>query len=524
MSSFTSKATSSLARYRPAILALTAIAAGCTIYAVSKNLPLFPASGIGTSQPSGGSLHRSNAQRRRCLRRRRPIATGTEPQTEAAPEIGVVISYGQKYNNGKRVFGTFEYTNASTGKTHLVWLAPHQLPSIQYIQEEWNITVEEASSLRWHMEIKLLDSFFAQEMPPEPPIPLTEHVKEGFSIEFAATAQIPPSLVSCAIERYEMGNLQDHPARSAQEIDSNSPRPTQLSISSSDDVSTGTLGDLSAVFSIFHDSVIGEAPNGGHHIAETESIQSDGAGDDQNKPPDNQNLMNLCYRIAEDQAKRESFVHRGVNCNSCNAMPIRGIRYRCSNCPDYDLCEQCESMQIHDKTHIFYKVRIPAPLQSNPRKSAPVWYPGNPNNVGRNLNRELQKTLSTKTGIPERQVDAAWEQFQCLASADFLEDPYGFGIAINRRDFDKSFIPSAASGFSPANLIYDQTFSFYDTNKDGLIDFEELLHGIACIRNEGSKLREKIFQSYDLDADGFVSSYSIAVLLRLGAIPGRLRI
>ena len=505
MASPRSKAVSSLARYRPAILALTAIAAGFTIYAISNNLSLFPPPTPDPPKPSSGPLHRSNAQRRR-FRRRRLIPVGTELSSEAAPDLGVVIHYGEKYYRDTRVFGAYQYTNAATGEMHLVWLAPYQLPSIQRMQNEWNIGTEEASSLRRHMEIKLLDSFFAQELPPEPPIPLSERAREDFSTEFAAAAQIQPSIVTSAIERYQTGHLQNHPARSTQAIDSDQPRPAQLSISSSDEGPPQATGDLSAVFRIFQDAVVGDVRNGEHHVSETESVQSDQVGgDDQNKAPDDQNVMNLLYRIAEDQEKKKGFVHRGVNCNSCNEMPIRGIRWRCSNCPDYDLCEQCENMQIHDKTHIFYKIRIPAPLQSNPRQASPVWYPGNPGKVCQNLTKELKMTLSTKTGIPERQVDAVWEQFQCLASGDFLEDPNGFRIAINRRDFNKCFIPSAAQGIPSTNLIYDRTFSFYDTNNDGLIGFEELLDSIACIAHRGSKLRAKIFQSYDLDGDGFVT-------------------
>ncbi|KAL8655510.1 MAG: hypothetical protein Q9226_003021, partial [Calogaya cf. arnoldii] len=525
MSSSASKAGSSLVRYRPAILAFTAIAAGFTIYAISSNFTLFPTSTPDASQPSGGSLHRSNAQRRR-LRCRRPI--GMELQSESAPELGVIINYGEKYYRNRRVFGRYQYTNPINAENHVVWLAPHQLPSIRCMQEEWNIGQEEASSLRWHMEIKLLDSFFAQEMPPEPPIPLTGRAREGFSIEFAAAAQIPPETVGDAIERYQMGSLQNHPARFTQGMDSEQPRPTRLSISSPDEILSGTPGDLSAVFRIFHDAVIGEARddephlaeagnlqsgeaggdevrNGEHHIAETESVRSDEhRGDDQNKPPDDQNLMNLLYRISENQEKKEGFVHRGVNCNGCNAMPIRGIRFRCSNCPDFDLCEQCDSMQIHDKTHIFERIRIPTPLQSNP-KAAPVRYPGNPGKVCQNLTTELKMTLAKKSGIPEKQVYAVWEQFQCLASGDFLDDPYGFRIAIDRGDFNKCFVPCVPKGTPPANLIYDRTFSFYDTNNDGLIGFEELLDGISCIANKGDKLRAKVFQSYDLNGDGFVT-------------------
>ncbi|KAL8664522.1 MAG: hypothetical protein Q9168_007884 [Polycauliona sp. 1 TL-2023] len=247
------------------------------------------------------------------------------------------------------------------------------------------------------------------------------------------------------------------------------------------------------------------ARDGEFDVAETENIQSDGVeADEQTEAPDDPNLLELVYRIAEDQAKKEGFVHRGVNCSDCDTMPIRGTRWRCSNCADFDLCEPCHSMQNHERTHIFYEIRIPAPLQSNPRKAAPVWYPGNPDMVRVSLSKELRNILSTRTGLPEQRIDAVWEQFQCFASGDFERDPYGFRIAIQRCDFNKSFVPSILKGTPPANLIYDRAFSFYDTNNDGLIGFEELLYGIACVTDKGPKLLTKIFEAYDLDGDGFV--------------------
>ena len=38
--------------------------------------------------------------------------------------------------------------------------------------------------------------------------------------------------------------------------------------------------------------------------------------------------------------------------------PIQGIRYRCSVCADYDICEKCESTDIHGK-HALLKIRQP---------------------------------------------------------------------------------------------------------------------------------------------------------------------
>eukprot|EP01022_Parablepharisma_sp_SALTPOND_P008377 TRINITY_DN135809_c1_g1_i1.p1 TRINITY_DN135809_c1_g1~~TRINITY_DN135809_c1_g1_i1.p1 ORF type:complete len:444 (-),score=44.87 TRINITY_DN135809_c1_g1_i1:1026-2357(-) len=54
-------------------------------------------------------------------------------------------------------------------------------------------------------------------------------------------------------------------------------------------------------------------------------------------------------------------VHDNIACDSCNMQPIRGIHYKCTECPDYDLCEACEAQGIHSH-HLFLK--IPKPEQA----------------------------------------------------------------------------------------------------------------------------------------------------------------
>ena len=80
-----------------------------------------------------------------------------------------------------------------------------------------------------------------------------------------------------------------------------------------------------------------------------------------------QHLLNLLFNIAEDQARKEGYIHRGITCNSCQASPICGIRYKCSSCVDYDVCERCEARDDHNKTHLFIKIKIPMPPLTNPR-------------------------------------------------------------------------------------------------------------------------------------------------------------
>ncbi|XP_064646590.1 uncharacterized protein LOC135499640 [Lineus longissimus] len=54
------------------------------------------------------------------------------------------------------------------------------------------------------------------------------------------------------------------------------------------------------------------------------------------------------------------YCHTGIICDCCD-QTIVGNRYKCGNCDDYDLCEQCESIDgIHDPTHVFIKIKRPA--------------------------------------------------------------------------------------------------------------------------------------------------------------------
>jgi len=56
----------------------------------------------------------------------------------------------------------------------------------------------------------------------------------------------------------------------------------------------------------------------------------------------------------KEQVKEQ--VHTGVRCDGCDCEPIRGIRFKCSVCANYDLCQKCEAKNVHPE-HSFLKIR-----------------------------------------------------------------------------------------------------------------------------------------------------------------------
>ncbi len=58
---------------------------------------------------------------------------------------------------------------------------------------------------------------------------------------------------------------------------------------------------------------------------------------------------------AEDSGPR---LHKRVTCDCCETNPIKGIRFKCLVCDDYDLCSQCEAKQIH-KEHAMIRIADP---------------------------------------------------------------------------------------------------------------------------------------------------------------------
>jgi Ca2+-binding EF-hand superfamily protein len=252
----------------------------------------------------------------------------------------------------------------------------------------------------------------------------------------------------------------------------------------------------------------------GESIAPTElSLGSDEDPDDDAIDPEGQTLQRTLYHIAEDRARLEGVIHRGITCNGCDEKPIRGTRWHCANCPDFDLCSNCEATNSHYKNHIFYKIRVPAGYLSL-QKQEPI-YPGKPHMMNLSIDPALKRRLVAETKMEAEEVEALWDQFTCLAGTEWMDDPNNVGWAIDRRDFNHTFVPRYNSFTAGPNLVYDRIFAYYDADKNGLIGFEEWIKGIDGMHTTDVDVKANIlFNGYDIDGDGYISRKDILRIFR----------
>uniref|UniRef100_K3WUM1 ZZ-type domain-containing protein n=1 Tax=Globisporangium ultimum (strain ATCC 200006 / CBS 805.95 / DAOM BR144) TaxID=431595 RepID=K3WUM1_GLOUD len=61
-------------------------------------------------------------------------------------------------------------------------------------------------------------------------------------------------------------------------------------------------------------------------------------------------------KVAESTSADSSIIHRSVRCDGCDQSPLRGFRFKCFTCPNYDLCITCYMGQKHSLDHEFVRL------------------------------------------------------------------------------------------------------------------------------------------------------------------------
>lgn len=104
----------------------------------------------------------------------------------------------------------------------------------------------------------------------------------------------------------------------------------------------------------------------------------------------------------ENEKNMNKMIHKGITCNRCQMKNIQGIRYKCAQCANYNLCENCENNFNHDMKHIMVKLRYPS-KNENELKSK----------INKNItykNQNFDYNLEPKIFIFEGDNDTAFHQ------------------------------------------------------------------------------------------------------------------
>ncbi|KAJ2736339.1 hypothetical protein IW152_000899 [Coemansia sp. BCRC 34962] len=198
-------------------------------------------------------------------------------------------------------------------------------------------------------------------------------------------------------------------------------------------------------------------------------------------------MLHVLCTVAEDQARRSSVVHRSTACNSCQESPIRGVRFRCAQCADVDICERCEAHDAH-RHHALLKICVALPPLATIRTPL-LRTPFHAGAPARELPRDAN-TRALERLLGRGELASLYATFCAMSS----------GESLSRTAFLSCMGPFAGS------LLAERLFAFYDADGDGALVFDELARGVAAYsRGSVAEKAAAVFRAYDVDGDGRVS-------------------
>lgn len=64
-------------------------------------------------------------------------------------------------------------------------------------------------------------------------------------------------------------------------------------------------------------------------------------------------IQNNLFKITEHLDMLDNIQHDKYGCDSCKEIPIKGLRFKCKTCSDFDLCSKCMEISIHPHSDFY---------------------------------------------------------------------------------------------------------------------------------------------------------------------------
>jgi len=447
-----SQASQQVSRYRPAVIAITGVAAAFGIWTLYST---FSDQSTNTKAP----LHRSNAVRRpRRISGVDPIIETTGPTPEEP--LGAVVVKRNNVPIGRIVFGRDTI--------------PDPL--------EWQILYgDHAEHVRARIAGLAVRSVISASQESLEPADLVEEARDLLS--------------NFGLESMGSGIMNNH-VEAAQRY-----RPLLVEM-------LGSVGgiDLERLFQNFLSDLANEVAETDVGIMEETQAAEPAQG--------LKGLLYYIAEEKAKREAYEHRGIRCDSCSESPIRGIRWHCLNCPDVDLCSTCEMTfPHQQTH--VFVKVKIPLPAVGQPGRTLNYPVWYPGSPHILHEPIQPALRKRLAEEYHYEEPQIDALYDQFITTANVSFEQDPSQIKIGIDRRAFDSALTIEAWTHRSVPSALYDRMFAFYDRGNKGAILFEDFVNGMAYLRGP-SRFRslDRALQGFDIDADGFVDRRDFLLLLR----------
>jgi len=115
--------------------------------------------------------------------------------------------------------------------------------------------------------------------------------------------------------------------------------------------------------------------------------------------------------------------HGGVACDGCGACPLRGIRFKCASCPNYDLCGECYGKMRESHGHEFTCKAVDWGHMW--RKKQQAWWSAIPPEVASGLQRGWEAFAASMKGLCKGKAKGFQAQWQGSSGCGFQAQWHG---------------------------------------------------------------------------------------------------
>lgn len=214
-------------------------------------------------------------------------------------------------------------------------------------------------------------------------------------------------------------------------------------------------------------------------------------------------LYSTLHQVGIDELRLHSNVQDRFHCNYChNNDFIRGVRYVCAQCDSENICEACERENVHDKSHLLYKINYNVPFelnryiargqlpwQSQANLSFLAFHP-DPVNLSFEQIKAVKDMLTHDSSTSD--IEALYEQFRRLADTPLdLPDFAGLG-AISFPAMSRLL----STRYCTDTQLPEFALTIYDSDNDGTVSFPDYVKGHDLIINASNERRVGHFIEY----------------------------